>query len=76
MMDGMMGGMGWTLFSGAALMIGLLLLVAIVVVWQRMGEARGLDSTYESPLDILRRRLAMGEIAPEEFDRLKQQKHQ
>jgi len=75
MIDGMMGGMGWTLFSGAALLAGLVLLVAIGVVWQRMGGGRGSDATYESPIDILRRRLATGEIAPEEFDRLKQQEH-
>ena len=73
MLDGMTGSMGWTLFSGAVLLIGLVLLVATIVVWQRMGGARGPDATHESPLDILRRRLAMGEIAPEEFDRLKQQ---
>ena len=76
MLNGMMDGIGWTMFSGTALLIGLVLLVATMVVWQLLGHGRGQDAMRESPLEALRRQLARGEIAPEEFDRLRQQMEQ
>lgn len=62
---GMMGGWGWL-----GLLFWLVLLVVVVaVVWrllQGRGESRG--AAEESPLDILKRRYARGEIDREEFE--------
>ena len=66
MMDGIFGmGFGW--------MIWLIIIVVIVwVVFQFKGDSRGhYYKTSESPLDILKKRYAEGELTKEEFERLK-----
>lgn len=67
--DGHMGGGGWLLMT--------LLWVALLgtVVWAitRIVPPRGggANGPGESPAEILDRRLARGEIGPEEYDRLR-----
>jgi uncharacterized membrane protein len=73
MLNGMMDGIGWTLFLVIALLIGLMLSVATIVVWLMLGRGRGQDAMRDPPLEALRQRLTLGENAPEEFDRLSQQ---
>lgn len=81
MMDHMMGG-GW----GIGMMLGmgllwLLLLVAIVAglawvarrVWDRAGETGRTRAGSDTPLDILRRRYAAGEISHDEFERMRRE---
>lgn len=61
---GMMGyGGGWGLF------VWLLILAGIVLI--ALGVFRK-DARPESPLDVLKRRLARGEITKEQFEELKQ----
>jgi putative membrane protein len=74
----MMGGWGWGigLFGGLVMLLfcGLIIgLVAwLVVMLARSGQNNAPRSAQpESALDILRRRLAAGEITPQEFDALR-----
>jgi putative membrane protein len=66
MMSGFPGGM--------AMMMVLLLLLGAVVVYmllKRQGELRSVDSTRETPLEILKRRYAKGEITKEQYEEMK-----
>ena len=73
MMDCVTGGMGnlWGLI-GFMQMMGLAIVVALGVIWlaRRSG---GASPTTETPLDLLKRRLAQGEVTPEEFSAMKRQ---
>jgi putative membrane protein len=83
MMDDMMGGTwGWGMMLGMSLLWVLLLVafVALVVwvaraVWQGGSVARRDASRtgIETPVDILRRRYAAGELSREEFERMKRE---
>lgn len=64
---------GWMLFGGGWMWIFWIFLIAIVAVLvMSMGNIRG-DSTRatsdDSPLSILKKRYAKGEINEEEFER-------
>jgi putative membrane protein len=66
MMDGFFGmGFGWIIW----------LIVIVVIVWvtfQFKGDNRGhYFNNSESPLDILKKRYAEGEISKEDFERMK-----
>jgi uncharacterized membrane protein len=76
MMDCMMGGMMqggmmglWGLI-GLVLLVGLAAVVALGVIWlvRRSGSV---SPATETPLEILKRRLAEGEITPEQFNTMK-----
>jgi putative membrane protein len=73
-----MNGMGGFMFPGFGLII--IILLVIFVVWLvgggRFGSGAGGHSTgdhnrSETPLEILKRRYARGEITKEEFDNIK-----
>ena len=73
----MMGsGMWWTMapwwFLGWALLIGVIVAIVLVIVWviQRAGRS---PQSVETPLDILKRRYARGEISDEQFETMKRQ---
>jgi putative membrane protein len=67
---GMMGGWPWIWWIvGIAVVVGL---VVTVVVLATSRARRGTATTGETPLEILKKRLARGEITKEEFDKLKQ----
>lgn len=76
MMDGYGGyGMGW--FGGVfmivfwvAVIAGLFLLIRWVAATSRKGDRANGD---DSPLEILKRRYARGEISKEEFERMKKE---
>ena len=74
MQGGMMQGGMMTLWGliGFVLLVGLAAVVALGVIWlvRRTGSA---NSATEIPLEILKRRLAQGEITSEQFTTLKQQ---
>jgi uncharacterized membrane protein len=80
MMECMWGGMGqggmmtvWNLFS-LLLLIGLIVLAVLAAIWlvRRTGESTSASAQpAETPLDILKRRLAQGEITPEQFESMK-----
>jgi putative membrane protein len=66
---GLLGGLGMLLFWG--LLIGLM--VWLVVTLTRSGQSGASRSAQPgSALETLRRRLAAGEITPQEFDALRQ----
>lgn len=66
---GLLGGLGMLLFWG--LIIGLV--VWLVVTLTRSGHtAVGRSAQTDTALETLRRRLAAGEITPQEFDALRQ----
>ncbi|HEX5590944.1 MAG TPA: SHOCT domain-containing protein [Candidatus Limnocylindrales bacterium] len=58
---------GWTMGLEAWLWMGAWALVLTVVVWLLVREPRRADR--DDPLDLLRGRLARGEITPDEFER-------
>jgi putative membrane protein len=66
---GLLGGLGMFLFWG--LIIGLV--VWLVVTLTRSGQGNAPHGAQpDSALETLRRRLAAGEITPQEFDALRQ----
>ena len=70
MMNGMGGGiMGFGWIFGV-IFIGLIIWIVIFVVNKSQNSNQSLPSG-ESPLDILRRRYARGEITKEEFEETK-----
>lgn len=79
MMGGNMMGGGmtwWTLapwwFLGWALVIALVATVVLAVVWT-IRRSGGSTRPAETPLEILKRRFAKGEITPEQFQQMKRQ---
>lgn len=71
-MHGPGDGWGWTPMAGMGLIWILLLVVLVFVVWRLAGaNGRGPGeppAAKESPLEILERRYARGEIDREEFE--------
>jgi putative membrane protein len=66
---GLLGGLGMLLFWG--LIIGLVVWLIVTLTRSNQGAAsRGAQP--DSALETLRRRLAAGEITPQEFDTLRQ----
>lgn len=68
-MMGALGGLGMLLFWG--LLIGLMAWLVVTLTRASQGGAAP-RSQPDSALEILRRRLASGEITPQEFDALRQ----
>jgi putative membrane protein len=66
MMSGFPGGM-------AMMMVLLLLLGAVLVylILKRQGEPRLTDTSRETPIEILKRRYAKGEITKEQYEEMK-----
>lgn len=69
--EGMMSGCGgwWMIIVWIAVIIGIVFLVKWLVEQGRTG--RQTSEKEESPLDILKKRYAKGEIDKEEFERKK-----
>ncbi|MEJ5199735.1 MAG: SHOCT domain-containing protein [Anaerolineae bacterium] len=65
---GLLGGLGMLLFWG--LIIGLVIWLIVTLTRLSQGTAPRSTAT-EAALDILRRRLAAGEITPQEYDELR-----
>ncbi|MBI5956168.1 MAG: SHOCT domain-containing protein [Chloroflexi bacterium] len=72
----MMGGFGFPFMGGIVMLLFWLLIIG-GVVWlvQSLARGRGSSETSapasESPLDILNRRYAKGEITKEQFEQMK-----
>jgi len=60
--------------GGAAMWILLLVVIGILVYFltQNLSASRGAGKSDETPLEVLKKRYARGEITKEEFDRMKQ----
>lgn len=76
---GWMDGMGGFMFPGLGLI--LIIILVIVIVWLLLGQRTPGGRTHsreseppatETPLEILRRRYANGEITREEFESMKE----
>jgi putative membrane protein len=69
---GMMGGYGYG-YGGMFMGILFLILagVAIYFIVQSVRSKNGIGQIQESPIDILKKRYAKGEITKEDFDRMK-----
>ncbi|MBK8045733.1 MAG: hypothetical protein IPK16_00530 [Anaerolineales bacterium] len=66
----MMGDWGWSMMFWGVFGSALVVLAAAVVVWQLMGGNQRPSSNLETPEEIIRRRLALGQISLEEYERL------
>jgi len=66
---GMMGGYGWGGGFGIVPLLTLILLIAGVILVAR--GAIGRTPQSDEPLQILRQRLARGEITPQQYEELK-----
>lgn len=65
---GLLGGLGMLLFWG--LIIGLVIWLIVTLTRLNQGTAQR-SAAPDTALDILRRRLAAGEITPQEYDELR-----
>jgi putative membrane protein len=67
------GGYEWGMGFGWIFMIlfWVLIIIGIVYVIQTLSRRTGQSGTQETPLDILKKRYAKGEISKEEFERMK-----
>ncbi len=67
------GNFGWGMGFGWLSMIifWVLIITAVVYLVKFVGRKRGSEACQESPLDILKRRYARGEITKEEFGQMK-----
>ena len=74
-MIGCCGGMMWLMVLGAILVTGLIGAGMLALIWA-IRRSQGSNSKSEAPLEILRRRLARGELTPEEFEAMKRQLEQ
>jgi putative membrane protein len=66
--------MGYGGYGGIFMWLILILIAGVIIYFVVNGSKRPAnpaDSTKESPMEILKRRYASGEISKEEFDRLK-----
>ena len=66
-------GMMWG-FPGGMFMMILVLLLGLAVVYfllKKQGESRPVEMSRETPLEILKRRYAKGEISREQFEEMK-----
>jgi putative membrane protein len=87
MMGGMMGGYGFGSFGligmilNLVIVVGLIVGIVLLVVWlvRRVGPQSGASSAGQqpgqaafAPREILQARYARGEIAREEYDRIRQ----
>jgi putative membrane protein len=72
MMGGMMGG-GMSFFPYGGVIVWVIVLIAIgvavyFIVRSQRGRGLGLDVNRETPLEILKKRYARGEITREEYE--------
>ena len=61
-------------FPGGMFMMILVLLLGMAVVYfllKKQGESRLVEASRETPLEILKRRYAKGEISREQFEEMK-----
>lgn len=70
MMDGTGGGFMWFVWIFGVIIIGLIIWAVIFVVNKNQNNNQSKPSN-ETPLEILRRRYAKGEITDEEFNEKK-----
>ena len=71
MMDGgMMGGNMLMMVISVLLFIGFVVIIVLAVLWV-IRRRRGRDQAAESPLEILKRRYARGEIDAEQYETIK-----
>ncbi len=67
-------GMGYGFFGGLMMLLFLILLIGAVVLgvrWFMNGGKQEVSRKEETPLDILKKRYASGEIDKEEFETMK-----
>lgn len=70
--DGMFGDGGWHMMGGGPLMWILWILVIGVVIYLLVNYSKKQTSEHEeTPLDILQKRYAKGEISGEEYEQMK-----
>jgi putative membrane protein len=64
-------GMGWWMVLGSVWFV-VFWGVVIYFIVQAASRASGREASPETPLEILKRRYARGEISKEDFDRMRQ----
>lgn len=74
MMNGdLLGTMGWDMVVWTIILVGLTALVAVMVVCELLGVNRRRSRAEDQSKEVLRRRLAQGEISTEEYNSLRRQ---
>lgn len=66
----MTGNSGWGMLFWTAVIVGLVALVAVVILWQRLGNSQRTSSAGNTDKDLLKQRLAKGQISTEDYEEL------
>ena len=69
----MFGDHGWFGFGGGFMWVFWILVIVAIIALFRGVSGSGISSTSDSPLDILRKRYANGEISDDEFEHLRKE---
>ena len=69
----MFGDHGWFGFGGGFMWVFWILAIVVIIALFRGVSGSGTSATSESPMEILRKRYANGEISDEEFEHLRKE---
>ncbi|MET3682717.1 putative membrane protein [Alkalibacillus flavidus] len=71
MMNGQMGGNFFGSFMFGSIMIIIIVLIVLIFLWMFKSSNENQTTQNKDSLDVLKTRLAKGEITEEEYERLK-----
>ena len=71
--DNCMMGYMWHMWTPTLIGWLFIILIVYIIYWLFTQNGKGLSIKKETPLDILKKRYAAGEITPKQFERMKKE---